>query len=182
MEDWHVDEDDRSGPAGSRRFWVTVLCFAVANLGIWIGYDRLVGTRGRAAGGAPIRAGRPAGKSAAVPISGGPSTSTSPAKPTIPRRDDFTGRCRASGFGTAREADVYPGRPAAQGNRVYGHAASRPAADAGRLSAEVAAHHVRYTAAAAVRELIKLLSMSAIGSCLRSALLMTCFPPRRWPI
>lgn len=31
-----------SGPAGSRRFWVTVLCFAVANLGIWIGYDRLV--------------------------------------------------------------------------------------------------------------------------------------------
>jgi uncharacterized protein YfaS (alpha-2-macroglobulin family) len=31
-----------SGPAGSRRFWVTVLCFAVANLGIWIAYDRLV--------------------------------------------------------------------------------------------------------------------------------------------
>ena len=30
-----------SGPAGSRRFWVTVLCFAVANLAIWIGYDRL---------------------------------------------------------------------------------------------------------------------------------------------
>lgn len=30
-----------SGPAGSRRFWATVLCFAVANLGIWIGYDRL---------------------------------------------------------------------------------------------------------------------------------------------
>lgn len=29
-----------SGPAGSRRFWATVLCFAVANLGIWIGYDR----------------------------------------------------------------------------------------------------------------------------------------------
>lgn len=29
------------GPAGSRRFWVTVVCFAIANLGIWIGYDRL---------------------------------------------------------------------------------------------------------------------------------------------
>jgi hypothetical protein len=28
----------RSAPAGSRRFWVTVLCFALANLGIWIGY------------------------------------------------------------------------------------------------------------------------------------------------
>ena len=25
-----------------RRFWVTVACFAVANLGVWIGYDRVV--------------------------------------------------------------------------------------------------------------------------------------------
>ena len=31
-----------SGPAGSRRFWVTVICFAVANLGLWVGYDRFV--------------------------------------------------------------------------------------------------------------------------------------------
>lgn len=31
----------RSGPAGSRRFWITVFCFALANVGIWIGYDRL---------------------------------------------------------------------------------------------------------------------------------------------
>lgn len=30
-----------SGPAGSRRFWVTVLCFAIANAGAWAGYDRL---------------------------------------------------------------------------------------------------------------------------------------------
>ncbi|MDB5356431.1 MAG: alpha-2-macroglobulin domain protein [Phycisphaerales bacterium] len=26
--------------AGSRRFWVTVLCFAIANAGVWVGYDR----------------------------------------------------------------------------------------------------------------------------------------------
>jgi uncharacterized protein YfaS (alpha-2-macroglobulin family) len=31
-----------SVPAGSRRFWVTVFCFAIANLGAWVGYDRLV--------------------------------------------------------------------------------------------------------------------------------------------
>jgi len=31
-----------SGPAGSRRFWGTVLCFALANAAIWLGYDRLV--------------------------------------------------------------------------------------------------------------------------------------------
>lgn len=30
-----------SKPVGSRRFWVTVVCFAVANLAIWIGYDHL---------------------------------------------------------------------------------------------------------------------------------------------
>ena len=28
-------------PAGSRRFWVTVLCFTLANAAVWIGYDRL---------------------------------------------------------------------------------------------------------------------------------------------
>ncbi|HWE98060.1 MAG TPA: MG2 domain-containing protein [Tepidisphaeraceae bacterium] len=26
--------------AGSRRFWVTVLCFAIANASVWVGYDR----------------------------------------------------------------------------------------------------------------------------------------------
>jgi uncharacterized protein YfaS (alpha-2-macroglobulin family) len=30
-----------STPAGSRRFWVTVLCFALANAAVWVGYDRL---------------------------------------------------------------------------------------------------------------------------------------------
>jgi uncharacterized protein YfaS (alpha-2-macroglobulin family) len=30
----------RSNPVGSRRFWVTVLCFAVANAAMWAGYDR----------------------------------------------------------------------------------------------------------------------------------------------
>ncbi|HSU68600.1 MAG TPA: MG2 domain-containing protein, partial [Tepidisphaeraceae bacterium] len=31
-----------SGPAGSRRFWVAVLCFALTNAAVWIGYDRFV--------------------------------------------------------------------------------------------------------------------------------------------
>ena len=30
-----------SKPAGHRRFWVTVFCFAVANAAVWVGYDRL---------------------------------------------------------------------------------------------------------------------------------------------
>ena len=34
-----------SGPGGTRRFWVTVLCFALANLGAWIAYDRFASRR-----------------------------------------------------------------------------------------------------------------------------------------
>ena len=34
-----------SKSAGSRRFWATVGCFAVANVAIWIGYDRFVRPR-----------------------------------------------------------------------------------------------------------------------------------------
>ncbi|HEY8751288.1 MAG TPA: hypothetical protein VIM11_25115, partial [Tepidisphaeraceae bacterium] len=30
----------QSTAAGSRRFWVTILCFAVANVGVWIAYAR----------------------------------------------------------------------------------------------------------------------------------------------
>jgi uncharacterized protein YfaS (alpha-2-macroglobulin family) len=37
-----------SRPAGRRRFWVTVLCFAFANLGVWIAYDRIVRHHGHA--------------------------------------------------------------------------------------------------------------------------------------
>lgn len=36
-----------AGPAGSRRFWITVLIFALANGGAWLGYDRLQRHRGR---------------------------------------------------------------------------------------------------------------------------------------
>ena len=34
-----------SRPAGSRRFWLTVLCFAIANLAIWLVYARLAHPR-----------------------------------------------------------------------------------------------------------------------------------------
>ncbi len=33
--------------AGVRRFWVTVLCFALANAAVWVGYDRFVRPQGR---------------------------------------------------------------------------------------------------------------------------------------
>ncbi len=32
-------------PAGSRRFWIVVLCFAVANAGLWVLYDRVIQPR-----------------------------------------------------------------------------------------------------------------------------------------
>ncbi len=34
-----------SAPAGSRRFWITVLCFVLANSAIWVAYDRWWGSR-----------------------------------------------------------------------------------------------------------------------------------------
>ena len=34
-----------SAPAGSRRFWITVLCFALANSAVWVAYDRWWGSR-----------------------------------------------------------------------------------------------------------------------------------------
>ncbi len=34
-------------PAGSRRFWITVLCFALANAGIWVAWDQFRANRKR---------------------------------------------------------------------------------------------------------------------------------------
>ena len=34
-----------SAPAGSRRFWITILCFALANSAVWVAYDRWWGSR-----------------------------------------------------------------------------------------------------------------------------------------